>query len=119
MVRSFWKDEVTVSRAGIKPSTHNPDKGQLDWSAATHTTWTTCRVQFGSTERNAEQRYLWRYTVYLPLEASVEVGDRITFTDPAGKTVTVDVAPEGPPIYNRGPIGMVGHCRVNLVRSDS
>lgn len=104
---SFAKDTITVSRA-----TAIDDRGTQvrDWDNAKSHTVAGCSVQFRetSTSYDAREAVTVRAVVYMPPDADIATGDRVTFDG-------VEYAIDGSPFLMTSPTGRVSHKKATLV----
>jgi hypothetical protein len=90
-------------------------KSARNWAAAESVTLTGIEVQ-GVSSREAEARPEVTHVLYAALTADVEAADRITYTDPRGKTRVYEV--DGEPIWFNGASPFTRHIEAHLKAVD-
>lgn len=111
MLPSFFTQEVKR----IRPTTKTV-RGSIvpDWNNTTDETIKGCSVQPSTTSLSQDGRVLGiaeSFTLYMPSDADVQAGDRITY---AGSTYTVS----GVPRPWKSPTGALSNLQVTLERWD-
>lgn len=107
-VQSFWRQSITRIRPGAKT-----ERGSVvpDWANASELVIPECSVQPSSTSLSQDGRILGvqdGLTVYAPVDADVQIGDRIKF---GNDVYTIN----GAPLIWPG-VARMQHMQLNLQR---
>jgi len=108
-MRTFHRDTATRLRPTITRNAHGA--GKPSWSDPEELTLRNLRiVPVSSTELDGSTEVTHR--LHGPADIDLEAGDRVRWTDPRGRVLTLDVI--GVPLVYRGVSGSVAHCQVPL-----
>ncbi|WP_314647597.1 hypothetical protein [uncultured Microbacterium sp.] len=108
-MRSFYRDIATRLRPAISTSAHGV--GKPTWTAPDELPLTRLRIiAVSGTEDDGTTEVTHR--LHGPADIDLDAGDRVRWTDPRGRALTLDVV--GVPLVYRGVTGSVAHAQVLL-----